>query len=138
MAILLLSHRHQKIRIDSLLNGPRCFKSCADLCTTQCCREWVATNGHLLLCVIHFNLMTSFTTKQVQHTKHSIDVHCHVMTHTLPCAIAPTTNTIGLSFTNFLTSTSVSEWYDVPILRQPAGRWSVTGFFITFQERNGK
>lgn len=51
--------------------------------------------------------------------------------HTFPCAIAPTTITIGSSAgTRSLGWTTFSELYDVAIFLHPTGRWSEMGFFI--------
>jgi len=52
---------------------------------------------------------------------------------TFPCAIAPTTTTTGpSSATSSIGFTNLSEEWLVPYFLQPTGKWSVTGFRITF------
>lgn len=59
--------------------------------------------------------------------------------HTLPLAMPPITNAMGLSFgTRSLMSTTSSVLKDVQTFMQPVGKWSVTGFLIICKEKEYK
>lgn len=55
---------------------------------------------------------------------------------TLPCERAPITTTTG-SFSGTMSRGLVtfSTWNDVPYFLQPRGRWSLTGFLMTWKQK---